>query len=164
MQKGLKSLYENCLDGEPKIFYVSNSTYDECACRQERGTDQRLRSISGVPELRKFCYLLSADLGLRDAKNFLQTTLPSLIASISMRSKDEATLLQKPGGPTKFGALGMTEIRDAVMNRFQQRSIYLPADSSLRSCVTSGKPRETLRQNLRIGYSSIMVRVFPNTF
>ena len=124
MEKGLKILYENSVDGEPKVF----STYDESACHQETGMDQRLRSISSIPELRKFCYFLSADSRLRDAKNFFQVTLPSFIASISMHSKEEASLLQKPGGPTKFNALGMTEIRDVVRNRFQQRSIYLPAD------------------------------------
>lgn len=163
VEKGLKSLYENSVDGELKVFCVSNSTYDESAYQQETGMDQRLRSISGIPELRKFCYFLSADSRLRDAKSFLQATLPSLIASISMHSKDEESLLQKPGGPTKFDASRMTEIRDAVRNRFQRRSIYLPADGSLRSCVTSRKPRETLRRDLSIGYSSILVGVFPNT-
>lgn len=163
MEKGLKSLYENSVDGELKVFCVSNSTYEESAYQQETGMDQRLRSVSGIPDLRKFCYFLSADSRLRDAKSFLQVTLPSLIASISMHSKDEESLLQKPGAPIKFDCSGMTEIRDTVSNRFQRRSIYLPADGSLRSCMTSRKPRETLRRDLSIGYSTILVGSFPNT-
>ncbi|KAF3397951.1 Nuclear GTPase SLIP-GC [Penicillium rolfsii] len=115
VEKGLKSLYENSVDGELKVFCVSNTTYEKSAYQQETVMDQRLRSVSGIPDLRKFCYFLSADSRLRDAKSFLQVTLPSLIASISMHCKDEESLLQKPGGPIKFDSSGIAETRDAIL-------------------------------------------------
>lgn len=68
VERGLKNVYENSLDGDLKVFCVSNVRYEECSRQQNSEMDRRWRAISGIPELRKFCYFLSADSRLRDAK------------------------------------------------------------------------------------------------
>lgn len=133
VKRGLKNVHEKRLDGDLKVFCVSNVYYEEGSRQQDSEMDRRLRAISGIPELRKFCYFLSADSRLRDAKNFLWATLPSLITSISMHSKEKESLMQNQRGPLKFDTSAMRGIRDIVRNRFQRRSIHLSADVPWRS-------------------------------
>jgi len=39
---------------------------------------------SGIPELRRFCHTITAEAQLLEAKNFLQSTLSSLLSSVEL--------------------------------------------------------------------------------
>lgn len=86
VEEGLKKKYKNDQE-DLKVFCVSNLFYGEC-CGQDSGPrTQEKRSISGIPTLRMFCYSTLVDPRLEEAKNFILTTLPSALASISLRSQ-----------------------------------------------------------------------------
>lgn len=86
VENGLKKEYESAQE-DLKVFSVSNLFYGECRGQESDTRTQEKCSISGIPTLRKFCYSAMVDSRLQEAKNFLLTTLPSALASISLRSQ-----------------------------------------------------------------------------
>jgi hypothetical protein len=114
VQRRLKETYADSVHGGLRVFCVSNVSYEESSRRPQVGMDGDLRTISGIPEVRKFCYSLSAESRLRDAIHFLRTTIPSLIASISMHAKDDEKLPQKPNKGISPNVSNISRIKDQV--------------------------------------------------
>jgi hypothetical protein len=46
---------------------------------------------SGIPELRQFCHKITAGAQLLEAKNFLQSTLSSLLSSVEIWASQSTT-------------------------------------------------------------------------
>ena len=65
---------------EIEIFCVANDEYQECS---RKGIELGVNA-SGIPDLRRRCYLISADAAFLEAKNFLRSTLPGLLESVKL--------------------------------------------------------------------------------
>ena len=81
VKDGLQKAYASKVPGgRLEVFCVSNTTYEKFS---KKGNAAMVRA-SGVPELRRFCHSITADAQLLEAKNFLQSTLSSLLTSIEL--------------------------------------------------------------------------------
>lgn len=63
-----------------EVFCVANSEYFDCS----RKGDITGVNASGIPALRRRCYMVSADASLLEARNYLLSTLPSLLESTKL--------------------------------------------------------------------------------
>lgn len=81
VKNGLQTAYASKVPGgRLEVFCVSNTTYEKFS---KKGNAAMVRA-SGVPELRQFCHTITANAQLLEAKNFLQSTLPSLLSSVEL--------------------------------------------------------------------------------
>jgi hypothetical protein len=91
VKDGLQKAYASKVPGgRLEVFCVSNTTYEKFS---KKGNADMVRA-SGVPELRRFCHTITADAQLREAKNFLQSTLSSTLCSIALWAKDSPNSLR----------------------------------------------------------------------
>ena len=97
VKDGLQKAYASkVLGGKLEVFCVSNTTYEKFS---KKGNGTLVRA-SGVPELRRFCHTITAEAQFLQARNFLQSTLSSLLSSVELwadsspgspRTRDEHT-------------------------------------------------------------------------
>ncbi|KAK4106678.1 hypothetical protein N658DRAFT_389285, partial [Parathielavia hyrcaniae] len=66
--------------GRLDVFCVSNRWYD----KYSRKGDVELVRASGIPALRQFCYSITAEAQLREARHFLQASVFSLVSSVEL--------------------------------------------------------------------------------
>lgn len=84
IKQGLRRAYaDKAPEGQLEVFCVSNKLYDKY-CRKY---NLEMVSSSEVPALRKFCKSITAEAQLREANNFLQSSLFSLLNSLAMWAK-----------------------------------------------------------------------------
>ena len=62
------------------VFCVANAEYNECS----RNGNVLGVNASGIPGLRRRCYLISADAAYLEAKNSLRSILPGLLESMKL--------------------------------------------------------------------------------
>ncbi|KAK4152198.1 hypothetical protein C8A00DRAFT_35109 [Chaetomidium leptoderma] len=67
--------------GRLDVFCVSNAWY---AKHSRKGTNTELIRASGIPALRRFCYGITADAQLREARHFLQAGVFGLVNSLEL--------------------------------------------------------------------------------
>ncbi|EED22855.1 hypothetical protein TSTA_063360 [Talaromyces stipitatus ATCC 10500] len=72
---------------ELNVFCISNKTYKKFSDQGNAG----MVCTSGIPELRRFCLSMAAEPRLLEAKDFLQSKLPSLLNSITFWTKSAPT-------------------------------------------------------------------------
>ena len=78
VQEGLRQNYsEKVPRGILEIFCVSNPNYEKYA---KKGIVDQVNA-SGIPELRRFCHTITAKPQFLEAKNFLLSSLSSLLTS-----------------------------------------------------------------------------------
>ena len=81
VKKGLQDAYATKVPtGKLEVFCVSNITYE----KYSRKGNPNLVRASGIPALRSFCYSVTAQKQLLQAKNFLNTRLGSFLNSIQI--------------------------------------------------------------------------------
>jgi hypothetical protein len=81
VKDGLQSAYAAKVpDGQLDVFCVSNKSYEKYSRKGNAGIVQD----SGIPDLRRFCYKLTAEAQLHEARHFLKSSLFSLLNSIDM--------------------------------------------------------------------------------
>jgi hypothetical protein len=97
VKDGLQRAYASKVPGgRLEVFCVSNTTYEKFS---KKGNAAMVRA-SGVPELRRFCHTITADAQLLEAKNFLQSTLSSLLCSVELWANDSPGTLRIRDGRT----------------------------------------------------------------
>ena len=97
VKDGLQNAYASKVPGgRLEVFCVSNTTYEKFS---KKGNAAMVRA-SGVPELRRFCHTITADAQLLEAKNFLQSTLSSLLSSVELWTNDFPASLRISDGRT----------------------------------------------------------------
>ena len=67
-------------DPKLEVFCVANAEYKECS----RNGNVLGVNASGIPALRRRCYLISADAAYLEAKNSLRSILPGLLESVKL--------------------------------------------------------------------------------
>ncbi|EFQ96945.1 hypothetical protein MGYG_08870 [Nannizzia gypsea CBS 118893] len=83
VKNGLQSAYK-MLGGNLEVFCVSNTMYEKFSSKPDSEGARRMIDGSGIPELRRFCLLITAEARLVEAKHFLQSSLSSLLSSIDI--------------------------------------------------------------------------------
>ncbi|KAJ5639534.1 uncharacterized protein N7484_007396 [Penicillium longicatenatum] len=116
VKNGLQIAYsETFKEATLNVFCVSNTWYEKYRQKEKSGTTLKLVTTSGIPELRKFCYLLCAKSRFDEDKHFIRHTLSSIITSIGAYAKPESFAPAK--NPTNN--LGKVEdIRRSVLSEF----------------------------------------------
>ena len=78
VEDGMKARYATDLEKNKfAVFCVDNRVYHNC-CNIEEA------NLSGIPQLRKFCYEISAKAQFRAAYQYIGTELPTLLSSIRL--------------------------------------------------------------------------------
>lgn len=91
VKNGLQNAYsETFKNAILNVFCVSNTWYEKYRQKERSETTLKLVATSGIPGLRRFCYLLCAQSRLEEAKHFIRHTLASIISSIGVHSKPES--------------------------------------------------------------------------
>ncbi|EON64079.1 hypothetical protein W97_03309 [Coniosporium apollinis CBS 100218] len=81
VKDGLQEGYRTKVPGGMlEVFCVSNTTYEKYSA--EGVVD--MVNASGIPELRRFCYSVTAEAQFLEAKHFLQSRLSSMLSSIQL--------------------------------------------------------------------------------
>lgn len=81
VKTGLRSAYASQVPGENlDVFCVSNKMYEKYT---KRGNAE-LVTASRIPELRRFCYGITADAQFREGSHFLRSLLSSLFSSLEL--------------------------------------------------------------------------------
>ncbi|RDL37034.1 Uncharacterized protein BP5553_04467 [Venustampulla echinocandica] len=114
VKEGLQRTYSSKIPkGELEVFCVSNTTYEKFA---KKGNVEMVQA-SGIPELRRFCYTITAHAQLLEAKNCLRSMLSSLLNSAKLWAA-------KPTEPQQTVEANLDEsIYFAVDNRKQEESL-----------------------------------------
>lgn len=99
VKEGLQRAYSSKVpNGGLEVFCVSNTTYAKYV---KKGNVEMVQA-SGIPELRRFCYTMTAYAQLLEARHFLSSTLSSLLNSAEL-------LATKPAEPQKPTDAGLDE-------------------------------------------------------
>lgn len=94
VKDGLQRAYSSKVpDGRLEVFCISNKTYGKFV---EKGNAEMVQA-SGIPELRRFCYTMTAHSQLLEAKNFLSSMLSSLLNSAELLATKPAESQQPIG-------------------------------------------------------------------
>ncbi|CAG9951905.1 unnamed protein product [Clonostachys rosea f. rosea IK726] len=81
VKDGLQAAYSSKAPGNRlDVFCVSNKMYEKYS---RKGNSQFVEA-SGIPDLRKFCFQITADAQLREAKHFLQSSVFNLLTSFEV--------------------------------------------------------------------------------
>lgn len=81
VKDGLQRAYSSKVPhGGLEVFCVSNKTYAKFV---EKGNVEMVQA-SGIPDLRRFCYTMTAHAQLLEAKHFLSSMLSSLLNSAEL--------------------------------------------------------------------------------
>lgn len=81
IKDGLQEAYRTKVPGGMlEVFCVSNTAYEKYSA--EGVVD--MVNASGIPELRRFCYSITAEAQFLEAKHFLQSRLSSMLSSIQL--------------------------------------------------------------------------------
>lgn len=81
MKEGLQATYAAKVPGGVlNVFCVTNPTYE----KYTRKGDLDMVNASGIPALRLFCYSITAQKQLLEAKHFLTTRLGTLLNSLQI--------------------------------------------------------------------------------
>jgi hypothetical protein len=81
VKTGLQSAYATKVpNGKLEVFCVSNNTYE----KYSRKGNLDLVKASGIPDLRSFCYTVTAQSQLLQTKHFLNTLLGSFLNSMQI--------------------------------------------------------------------------------
>ncbi|KAM4054595.1 dynamin family protein [Hirsutella rhossiliensis] len=84
VKEGLRSAYARKVPGgRLDVFCVSNKWYETNSAKG----NAHLVSVSGVPEIRRFCHQITADAQLREARYFIESSLFGLLNSLEMKFK-----------------------------------------------------------------------------
>ena len=91
-----------------EVFCVANAEYEECS---RKGNELGVNA-SRIPDLRRRCYLISADAAYLEAKNSLRSILPGLLESVKLwinvlngnASKRAEERRERQVGITRFAA------------------------------------------------------------
>jgi hypothetical protein len=80
----MKTYSKKVLNNKLKVFCISNTVYAKAyeAWREEELTAKSRFELSGIPNLRRHCLLISADAQFNAVSAFLNTQVPSLLGSI----------------------------------------------------------------------------------
>lgn len=96
VKEGLQQAYSSKVpEGELEVFCVSNTLYEKYA---RKGNIEMVQG-SGIPELRRFCYAITAHAQLLEAKHFLSSMLSSVLNSAELW----ATKPAEPQQPAEAG-------------------------------------------------------------
>jgi hypothetical protein len=83
VKEEIREVYEPDVgDGVLEVFCVSNTSYEKFA----RKGDAEMVLASGIPEVRRFCYTITAHAQQLQAIHFLVSKLPSLLNSAELRA------------------------------------------------------------------------------
>lgn len=119
MKKGLQNAYAENFKGKAlDVFCVSNALYEKYSRKEQSGTIPKMVATGWIPALRKFCYSMSIESKFRDAKHLLRTTLPGLLASISVHSEREPSLQGAPKRSVKLDLPKVNGIKDSVRHSY----------------------------------------------
>jgi hypothetical protein len=89
VKEGLQSAYASKVPGEMlDVFCVSNVMYEKYS---EKGNTELVQA-SCIPDLRQFCYGITADAQLRETLHFLRSSLPALLNSLDLWVSDESNV------------------------------------------------------------------------
>ena len=98
VKENLQAAYNSRAPGrELEVFGVSSTLYDKYA---QRGNEELVRG-SAIPAVRRFCHTISADVQLREAKHYLQSSLFGLVSSLhiwsnsAMRDGEETAAVEE---------------------------------------------------------------------
>ena len=81
VKRGLRKAYASKVPNENlDVFCVSNTMYEKYA----RKGNAKLVGASEIPEVRRFCYKITAEARYREARHFLQSSVPSLLHSLGL--------------------------------------------------------------------------------
>ncbi|CAG9981490.1 unnamed protein product [Clonostachys byssicola] len=81
VKDGLQAAYSSKVPGSKlDFFFVSNKMYEKYSKKE----NNQFTEASGIPGLRKFCLQITADAQLREAKDFLQSSLFNLVTSFEV--------------------------------------------------------------------------------
>lgn len=81
VKDGLQAAYSSKVPGNRlDVFCISNKMYD----KYSRKGNSEFVEASGIPDLRKFCFQITADAQHREAKHFLQSSLFNLLTSFEV--------------------------------------------------------------------------------
>lgn len=81
VKEGLQRAYSSKVpNGGLEVFCVSNTTYGKYVMK---GNVEMVQA-SGIPELRRFCYTMTAHAQLLEARHFLSSMLSSLLNSAEL--------------------------------------------------------------------------------
>ena len=81
VEQGLQRAYASKVPGGMlEVFCVSNKTYEKYTGEG----DTAMVHASGIPKLRQFCYAITAQAQLLEAKHFLQSSVGNLLNSMQI--------------------------------------------------------------------------------
>jgi hypothetical protein len=127
VKEGLQRAYSSKVPkGGLEVFCVSNTTYEKYA---KKGNVEMVQA-SGIPELRRFCYTITAHAQLLEAKHFLSSMLSSLLNSAELWATkptepqqpveaelDESICLAVDNGKTEVSHILYSILRSANFRR-----------------------------------------------
>ena len=88
VKEGLRKAYAAKVPGENlDVFCVSNIMYE----KHVRKGNRDLVLASEIPEVRRFCYSITAEARHREALHLLQSSIPGLLHSLSLWMANQAS-------------------------------------------------------------------------
>ncbi|KFY49525.1 hypothetical protein V496_09946 [Pseudogymnoascus sp. VKM F-4515 (FW-2607)] len=132
VKEGLQRAYSSKVpNGGLEVFCVSNTTYGKYAMK---GNVEMVHA-SGIPELRRFCYTMTAHAQLLEARHFLSSMLSSLLNSADLLATkptesqlptetglDESMILTVNNGKTESKSEFQDTFRDLILTLLDKQS------------------------------------------
>jgi hypothetical protein len=141
VKDGLQAAYSSQAPGNRlDVFCVSNKMYEKYS---RKGNSQFVEA-SGIPDLRKFCFQITADAQLREAKHFLQSSVFNLLtsfevclSSLASSSNDSVALVKsKKLADDAMSATVLACSNPSLTLAFAANSIYRRGFQALQSRIS----------------------------
>lgn len=120
VKEGLQRRYASDTDGRLDVFCIGNEAYQKFS---RKGNAEGVMA-SGIPHLRRFCYAITADARLLEARHLLQALLPGLLHSVELWADSHLT----HGAFSEQDKIDMTShlniVREKV-SRSPKRAVFL---------------------------------------
>ncbi|OAQ89902.1 hypothetical protein VFPFJ_06316 [Purpureocillium lilacinum] len=101
VKANLQRIYASKMDGrELQVFCVSNTWYEKYCPKG----NQELVQGSGIPDLRRFCHTVAADMHLNEAKQFLRSRLLGLLESLDLYVRSKMAVITQSDQASKARA------------------------------------------------------------
>ncbi|KAL3965416.1 hypothetical protein ACCO45_002420 [Purpureocillium lilacinum] len=101
VKANLQRIYASKMDGrELQVFCVSNTWYEKYCPKG----NQELVQGSGIPDLRRFCHTVAAEMHLNEAKQFLRSRLLGLLESLEVYVRSKMAVITQSDQASKARA------------------------------------------------------------
>jgi len=101
VKASLQRIYASKMGGrELEVFCVSNTWYEKYCPKG----NQELVQGSGIPDLRRFCHTVAADIHFNEANQFLRSRLSGLLDSLELYARSRTTVITQSYQASKVRA------------------------------------------------------------